>query len=295
MTQTTKTILISAIVGLVATFIGVKVFAPSGAGSEAKQEESVYERVIKTRKLRCGYGLWEPVVMRDPNTGEMSGLFVDIMDEIGDLIGIEVEWTEDISWDQIPTALQAKKFDAHCAGMWASPKRGMTVAFSDPFFYTPVVLVVREDDTRFDQSIDAINDSSVKISVGDDDVYFEVVLHDFPKAESVSKSALTGQEQHYMNLAMGRVDVAMGEPNYIRSYQKKNPGKVRVIHEDKPIRVFSNTIGVDIHEQELLSMINTAARQLVDGGRMKKLLAKYNENYDIGYYLSPKKSWESKQ
>lgn len=53
---------------------------------------------MATRTLRCGYGLWEPAVMRDPNTGEVSGLFVDIMEALGELTDIEIEWMEEVPW-----------------------------------------------------------------------------------------------------------------------------------------------------------------------------------------------------
>lgn len=51
MSQTTKTILISALVGLCASFVGVKMFAPETVAGQVKQEESVYDRVMRTKTI----------------------------------------------------------------------------------------------------------------------------------------------------------------------------------------------------------------------------------------------------
>lgn len=184
-------------------------------------------------------------------------------------------------------ALENQKFDAHCAGMWASPKRGTTIAFSDPFFYTSIELVVRVDDTRFDDNVQRINSPDVRVSVADEAIYTEIAKNDLPKATLVAKSGLTGVEQHYMDLAAGRVDVAFGKPSEIYAYARENPGKVRMIHRDKPIRIFANSIGVHIHEQALRDLLNTATRQMVDSGRVKALLEKYHAILGEEYFIAP--------
>lgn len=45
----------------------------------AAEKESSYDRVMRTRTLRCGYGIFQPMIMKDPNTRKISGIFVDIM------------------------------------------------------------------------------------------------------------------------------------------------------------------------------------------------------------------------
>ena len=84
-------------------------------GTQASKPETAYERVLRTNTLRCGYGLWEPAVMRDPNTNQMSGLFYDIMQELGKPLNIKVDYALEIPWDSIGVALSSGKIDAHAA------------------------------------------------------------------------------------------------------------------------------------------------------------------------------------
>ncbi|MCI5060443.1 MAG: transporter substrate-binding domain-containing protein [Alphaproteobacteria bacterium] len=273
---------------IILTFLLLLFSFPAVAGEKG----TAYDRVLKTKKIRCAYGLWEPVVMRDPNTGEMSGFFVDLMDQIGQALDIEVEWSMEVDWGQIPTILSSGKVDAHCAGMWASPNRGTRVAFTKPVFYTPVVAVVRADDTRFDENIMLVNNENIRISVGDDDITEEIATRDFPEAQSIPKPALSGEEQHLMVVADGKADITFNEVNYIKGYMKKNPGKVKIIHPDAPLRVFGNTVGVNIHETALLAMLNNTLIHLLDSGAINRIFEKYKEDYDISYYLYPRTSFE---
>ncbi|MCB1555938.1 MAG: hypothetical protein KDJ15_01355 [Alphaproteobacteria bacterium] len=55
----------------------------STAYAADKQKEPVYERVIRTEQIRCGYAMSPPVLVMDPNTKELSGLDVDLWTEIG--------------------------------------------------------------------------------------------------------------------------------------------------------------------------------------------------------------------
>lgn len=254
-------------------------------------KETAYDRVMQTRTLRCAYGIWEPAVMRNPNTGEMSGIFVDMMEYLGKSLNIKIEWAQEIDWGQIPTALQSNKYDAHCAGMWSSPKRGTRIAFSDPIFYTSTVTAVRADDTRFDESLDIANSPDIIIATGDDDVSEEIAMQDFPLAQRVAKSPLAGDEQLMMMVINGKADLTFNEPNYIRSFMEYNPGKIKIIHEDNPIRVYGNTIGFNIHEGALVRVFNTAIRNFVDSGGMDRLFKKYEDRYDISHYVRVKKSY----
>ncbi len=58
---------------------------------------------------------------------------------------------------------------------------------------------------------------------------------------------------------------------FLFSVNKSNPNKIRMVPTHKPIRVFPNTIAVDIYEHELLVMLNTALRQMQDNGTIDKI------------------------
>lgn len=58
----------------------------------------VYERIIKTGVVRASYLSYPPACMKDTKTGEMSGIFVEVLQKACDNLGLELEWTEEVGW-----------------------------------------------------------------------------------------------------------------------------------------------------------------------------------------------------
>ena len=87
-----QVVLLTLVVAVVTSFLTVQFMVPqnadSGAVSLPKEKESVYERVIRTGKIRCGYAVWQPVLMKDPNTGAFSGVYYDYMNLLAARLGL---------------------------------------------------------------------------------------------------------------------------------------------------------------------------------------------------------------
>jgi ABC-type amino acid transport substrate-binding protein len=52
---------------------------------EVKKIETGYERVMRTKTLRCGYFAWAPYLIKDANTGKFSGAGHDIIEAMAAL------------------------------------------------------------------------------------------------------------------------------------------------------------------------------------------------------------------
>ena len=256
---------------------------PSGDTSHHK--ETAYERVIRTGVLRCAYGTWEPAVMRDPNTGQMSGFVYDFMQEVGKSLNLKVEYNLEVSWDSIATALETGKADAHCAGVFATPARGRNLAFSNPIFFSPTVAFARKDDKRFDNNLARINQPDVTVALSDDDITTEIYNHDFPNAKKIELAQLSSPDELFLTIATKKADVTFNSPNRLITYEKNNPGLMKIIPTAKPLRIFADVIAVNIHEDALLHMLNTAIDAEIDSGEVDKLIAKYNAKYDTSYIV----------
>lgn len=239
---------------------------------------SAYDRVINTRTLHCGYNYYEPVIWRDVKTNEMKGIYVDLMDAIGQVTGLKIEWTAEVGWGDIPAALQAKKVDAFCAGTWADGRRGTQIAFTKPAFYNVIETYARANDSRFDKDLTLINDPKVTIASCDGCVYADIATNDFSRAKTLTVSQLSADSEILLNVATSKADVAFTTQGTALAFMKQNPGKLKRVAPDKPLRVFGVTTAVDIHEQELLSLLNAATTQLIDSGIVDKILAKYEKD-----------------
>jgi ABC-type amino acid transport substrate-binding protein len=247
--------------------------------------ESAYERVMRTGVLRCGYGVWEPAVMHDPNTGVFSGIVYDFMQEVGKSLNLKVEYSLEMPWDSIGEALNSGKIDAHCAGVFATPSRGRVMAFSEPLFFSPTVAFARADDNRFDFNLDRANQPDITAALSDDDITTEIYQRDFFRAKKIELPQFAPPEELFLALATHKADITFNGPSRLPSFEKGYPGKVKIIPTLRPLRIFPNVIAVNINDEQLLHVLNTAIDQMLDSGVMDKLVVKYHPTYDTSFLV----------
>ena len=247
-----------------------------GAGvTKAESRESAYERVIRTNTLRCGYGLWEPGLSKNPKSGELQGIFYEYLQLIGKHTGINIVWTEEVGWGDYPAALNSGRIDAMCFGAWPKANLAREVMFTEPTYYLPVNAYVRVGDTRFDQAIDKINDPSVTIAVMDSELSSELAATRFTKAKTVSLTQLSDGGMLLLNVATRKADVTFTDAWTGAAYMQKNPGKVRSVPLERPLRLFGHTIPVARGEQMLVSLLNTATDEIMSTGEFEAIVRRY--------------------
>lgn len=109
------------------------------AGQALAQDTGFWQKIQTRGTLRCGAAVAPPHVMRDPATGEFSGLFVDLCKEIAEVVGVKPEII-DTSWDNIVAGLQADRWDLSLA-LNRTPKRALAIAFTDSAWEYQVSIV----------------------------------------------------------------------------------------------------------------------------------------------------------
>jgi polar amino acid transport system substrate-binding protein len=239
------------------------------------QPDSVYDRVMKSRTIRCGYGVWPPFIIKDPNTGKMSGIFYDYTEALGKSLGLKIEWAEEISSADFPAALKTNRIDAMCYSIWPNASRAREVDFTDPVYYTAHYAYVRANDMRFDNNLDAINDPSVTIASKDGDMGALIADVDFPKAKKFEIGGLDDQAQPFMSVVTRKADVYITDLSTAAEYEASNPGKIRQIKTDEPLRIFRNTIAIAQKQDQFRRMLDTATEEIISSGKMEKIIRKY--------------------
>lgn len=242
----------------------------------AAEKESAFDRVMRTGTIRCGYMVLPPHIIKDPNTGKMSGIVYDTMEEAGKLLGFKIDWSEEVTFPTMVTALQTGRVDALCFGFWRNPFDGKYVSHTVPLYYMPVGAFVRGDDHRFDDDIMALNSPDVKIASTDGMISGIIAQQDFPKAKVVSSPAfLPGQV--LMEVATGKADVTFLAVRDWILFDRENPGKLRNIAAGKPVRVFGAVIAIPIGDEKFKSALDSGFYQLLDGGFLDRVVAKYDD------------------
>ena len=240
-------------------------------------KEPAYERVMRTNTLRCGYGFWEPGFSKDLQSGKLTGIFYDYLEAIVRHTGLKIEWTEEIGWGDFPAALNSGRIDAMCFGAWPKATTAREVLFTEPTYYLPINAYVRDGDGRFDHSIANINNPGVKISVMDSELSSEIARAQFPQAQTVAVSQLSPAGTLLLTVATGKADITFTDAWTGAAFMTHNPGQLKVVPLDKPLRLFGHTIPVAKGETSLVSLLNAATDEIMSSGEFDSIVAKYEK------------------
>ena len=249
--------------------------------------QDAYKRVVETKTLRCGYAPWPALIDVDPNSGDLSGTFYDYLNELGDAMGVKIVWEAEIGFGEIVEALNTNKVDAVCSGAWTNAMRGQHVLAVNPISYQGVNAYARANDTRFDNNIDAINAATVKIATIDGESSQSIAKSDFPNATTVQLPQLTSAAEMLVNVATKKADIAFVDRHVGAEFMKSNPDKIKQVEAEFPLRLFGNPIWVKQGEFALQNALNIATYQLLNTGRIEKILQKH-ETYPGTFYRAAK-------
>ncbi len=272
--------LLLVIILTVATALATLHFAPSSGNSPAK--ETAYQRVMRTSTLRCGYVLYPKFVERNPNTNAFSGLWVDLVEELGKQLSLKIEWTEEVGTMNAFDGLKAGRYDINCIPFTETPGRARATSFTIPVVYLPFYAYVRADDSRFDNAYEKINDPSVRYAYLEGELSQFLREDKFPKTQAVSLPNLTDISQILLNVAMGKADIATTEPSTAEPFLLSHPGKLKRV-AGPPIAMDPTGFDVAVGENDLLHMINTTLQALIVSGTVEKLATQYTTAPDQFY------------
>lgn len=263
------TVLLSAAVA----FGVVKVAAPTA--TSATHKETAFERVMRTGTLRCGYYVFAPVTIRDPNTGKMSGFSVDMMESIAKRAGLKLEWSEEVTFGNWIPALQSKRFDVVCTPMWPEIPMAKAVAFTDPMFFASIFPLVRTSDNRFKNDISRLNQPDVTFLTQDGNTTDLLARETFPKAKFYTVSSMTSGGEFYQSILANKADVVLTDNNALAQFKKMNGKALRLMDTDRPVKLQSFTLVVERNEMLLKDFLDQAIREMNNSGEIDRLLRKW--------------------
>lgn len=275
-------------VGLVVLVIVVSLLTAKFAGtsSTAKTGDSTYNKVIASGVIRAGYVVYPPSMIKDPNTGELSGIFHDALEKAAKNLNLKVSWVEEVGWGTMIEGLKAGRYDIVGSPVWPNSTRAVQADFTNPLTYSAIVVVAKINDTRFDKSFDAMNSPEVKISIIDGELAQSVVKEQFPKITTVSLSQLADKSQSLQDIVTGKSDVSMVEPYEAERFIKNNPGTIKIVQPGNPIRIYGNVMVINQGQDVFKSMLNVALDEEINSGYINDLVKKYEEAKNSFYPIA---------
>src|SRR5262245_33402786 len=102
--------------------------SPVAVSVPAPGQSPTIDEILANGKLRAGVAIAAPWLLQDPATNKYYGPAADVIERIGQTLGVPVEYV-DSGWDVLIAGLQSDKFDVTAAPMFATPDRMKVIDF----------------------------------------------------------------------------------------------------------------------------------------------------------------------
>jgi len=240
-------------------------------------KETAYERILRTETIRCGYTSWNPLFYIDPSTGNMKGIFHDMMEETGRRLGLKIVWQEEIGWGSVVEAVKTGRVDMACSGYWLNPARIRSVSSSAAQLYTPIYAWGRQDDKRIFKNMDDLNSDQMTVVSIDGSAENQTVAKRFPRVKSLALPELDTNSDELESLLTHKADFIVLDSATTDNYIVHNPGKIRNLFPDQPLVVFPNVMLLPPEEPQLKEMIDDMMHNIEYDGTLDAILSSYGE------------------
>lgn len=260
------------LVGICILVLALLSFGPSGFA----QEKSLLQEIMGRGVLKVGAPFSPPWYIKDPKTGEWSGICSDFYKQAAEYLGIKVEFVE-TTWGNAIAGLHAGKFDT-IAAFSARPKRALVVDFAYPIgMQIAGIMGPKEKLAKFETWED-INKPSVKISVN---VGAATTKEAKANAPNATYREMSTKDAMFMELFSGRVDATISTRASLLMYRAKTKSdyEIKVL-----IPTAGTPLGVAMRKEsnpEFRELMNHIIRYM----RVQKILTKIWDRYVPGGYI----------
>ena len=162
------------------------------------------DRIREAGVVRVGGAVALPWMGQDPQTDEFFGPAVYIGEQIGEALGVEVEWVPE-TWDVIVAAVQSGKVDIAVAPMYMTAGR-LEVVDMSPWDIDGYCYFTAKSNTHLN-TLDDLNDPDVRISSFVGSSTTEHLPKKYPLATYNIRTALAGEIAPHLDVLAGRADV----------------------------------------------------------------------------------------
>ena len=263
--------------GLLAAVVLLALVGCQPPNNSQKPTQPAFDKVINTKTIRVGYISYPPSLIKDPNSGKITGIFHDVLAEVGRRADLKVEFVEEVTWGTMIEAVNSGRVDLICTGLWPNSTRAKFADFTDTVYFSPIKAYVKAGNKTFDGDLAKVNDPATKIATIDGEMTSIIAKTDFPKATAHSLPQSTDVSQVLLEVAGGKAALTFVEPAIARDFHEKNPDAIREVASVPPIRVFPNVMMVAKGETKLVSLLNTALNELANTGFIDKAIDQYEK------------------
>ncbi len=228
--------------------------------------------------VRIGVEGAYPPFSKTTKDGKLEGFDIDIANALCDKMGVDCKLVKQ-DWDGIIPALLAKKYDAIVASMSITKERKEKVDFTKPYYKSPARFMHKKGD-KIEISKAGLKGKSVAVQRGT--VSDKFITGEF--GDDVDVKRYGTQEEAYLDMNAGRVDLVFADAFVLLEYIKSDKGKDYELIGDSYTdeKYFGEGIGIAIRkdDKDLAEKFNKAIKAIREDGTYDKIRKKYFD-FDI--------------
>lgn len=232
------------------------------AGCGAKGEVKTYQAVTEPTF---------PPFDTTNDDGDIEGFDMDLLNAIAKDQGFKVEYKA-LEFDALIPAIQSDQADIIAAGMNALDKaRQKKVDFSDTYYDSGLVILVKKNNTTIDSVDDFTSSMSVAGQIGTSSAD---MVNDLKSEGKIAKSVILNKNSEaIMQLQNGDVDAVIIDKPVAESYINQHPGTVKKV--GKVMDKESYGFAVKKGNSALKKQINEGLKNVKADGTYDKLVKKW--------------------
>ncbi|EAH9136987.1 basic amino acid ABC transporter substrate-binding protein [Campylobacter upsaliensis] len=200
---------------------------------------------------------------------KLTGLDIDLVNEIAKREGIELTWVE-MSFDGLIPALKTGKIDMIASAMSATEDRRKSVDFSD-VYYTTKNLYIKKKDNETLNSKEDLEGKIIGVQLG--------TLQE-PAAKAIKDTKVQSNESLsvvIMELKESKIDAVVADKDVSTGYLKENADLIGFFEEEDGSEGFSFAFDKD-KQKEAIEKFNKGLKDLKADGTYDQILTKYELN-----------------
>ena len=237
----------------------IALVALAGAATEAHAQqptlqklasESTIEQIKSRGTMRIGLSVFVPWAMPNKD-GKLIGFEVDVAQKLAQDTGVELELVP-TAWDGMLPALLGGKFDFIIGGLTITPKRALTINFSNPYDHSDLLAVVNKKLAPNITSLDQLNTPEITFASRRGALSPAIIPQMFPKAKQIQFDDENTQNQELIN---GNVTASLLSTPTPALLIERYPDTVRII--EKSVQTSYDGIGVRKGDPDTLAYLNS--------------------------------------
>ncbi|MEJ0079251.1 MAG: transporter substrate-binding domain-containing protein [Alphaproteobacteria bacterium] len=239
------------------------------------RDDSVLAKCRKEGVLRVGYAQTGPWFYKDAKTGELNGVYKDVVEQLAKELQVKVEWKE-VTFANATIALRKGDFDLFGSSLTYLVSRAIAVDFVGPYYSRGSLLLCHKDNAdKFKTAADA-NKPDVTFSVtagASEEPRIPLLFPARPKVITTTGQISLGAEPVRAKKAdvwiSGDVDVVL--------LAKRNDSWAHAIDPGNPLDRRPNTLAIRYGDPEWKSFMDFYGRYLTVNGEVERLLKHHVE------------------